>query len=352
LTGKSLIRVIEATKTFGALRAIDGVSIDVRQGEFLALLGPSGCGKTTLLRAIAGFENLQSGRIEIDGQDVTGEPPYRRPVNMVFQSYALFPHLNVTANVAFGLRQDGLERAEIDRRVADALALVRLDGLAQQRPDRLSGGQRQRVALARALVKRPKALLLDEPMAALDRKLREATRSELVRLQRDSGTTFIMVTHDQEEALATASRVAVMREGRLVQIGTPEDIYDRPISRWAAEFVGEINVFDAVMAEGGDLIAPSLGHRVGRAETIERGSVFGLRPERIGLLPVAGEGGVEGIVIETSFLGDRVLMRVRVKAGGVLKVSLSADAARAGKVRHGAAVRLAWSEDAVMALAE
>src|SRR5437868_8896335 len=223
----ALLEISGASKRFGAVTAVDRVFLSIERGEFFALLGPSGCGKTTLLRLIAGFETPNEGRIVIDGADVTAIPPYARPVNMMFQSYALFPHLDVAGNIAFGLRQEGMQRRRREARVAEMLALVKMQGFERRRPHELSGGQKQRVALARALAKTPKLLLLDAPLAALDRKLREETRLDLTGIQQRLGTTFLVVTHDQEEALGMASRVAVMNEGRLVQIGTPTEIYER-----------------------------------------------------------------------------------------------------------------------------
>src|SRR3954452_10876729 len=240
----ALLDIIAASKSFAGSAAVDNVSLAVEPGEFFALLGPSGCGKTTLLRMIAGFETPDGGRIVIDGTDMTAVPPYRRPVNMMFQSYALFPHLDVARNVAFGLRQEGMERRRRERRVAEMLALVQMSDYARRRPHELSGVQKQRVALARALAKMPKLLLLDEPLAALDRKLREETRLELTGIQKRVGTTFLVVTHDQDEALGMASRIAVMNRGGLVQIGAPSEIYERPNSRFVAEFVGKVNLFE------------------------------------------------------------------------------------------------------------
>ena len=251
----ALLEIAGASKYFGATAAVDNVSFDVEPGELFALLGPSGCGKTTLLRLIAGFETPDSGRIVIDGTDITALPPYERPVNMMFQSYALFPHLDVAANIAFGLRQEGMERRRRDARVAEMLALVQMSDYARRRPHELSGGQRQRVALARALAKMPKLLLLDEPLAALDRKLREETRRELIGIQERVGTAFLIVTHDQEEALGMAAHVAVMNAGRIAQIGTPAEIYERPNSRFVADFVGEVNLFEGEVVEsGGDSV--------------------------------------------------------------------------------------------------
>ena len=243
-----LLRIEGVSKTFGNFRAVDRLSLDIRAGEFFALLGPSGCGKTTLLRMLAGFETPDEGRILLGGSDIAPVLPHERPVNMMFQNYALFPHLNVRDNIAFGLKRAGLPRAEIDTRVAEMVALVKLEGMEKRKPDQLSGGQKQRVALARSLARRPKILLLDEPLAALDRKLRESTQLELMELQRRLGMTFIIVTHDQEEAMTMANRIGVMDAGRLVQVATPRDIYEAPQSRWVAEFVGDVNLFEGEVA--------------------------------------------------------------------------------------------------------
>lgn len=241
---KTIIRFENVTKRYGKVLAVDDVSLSIDEGEFFALLGPSGCGKTTLLRMLAGFETPSEGRILIDGQDISKVPPNKRPVNMVFQSYAVFPHMTVADNVAYGLKVDGVHAAERDRRVQEALGLVKLDGYGARKPDQLSGGQRQRVALARALVKRPRVLLLDEPLSALDAKLREAMRSELTLLQEKVGITFLFVTHDQDEALAMASRCAVMNRGLLQQVATPSDLYEYPNSRFVADFIGSVNMFE------------------------------------------------------------------------------------------------------------
>src|SRR5580704_13778512 len=232
-----LLRIEGVAKKFGSFRAVDRVSLDVAAGEFFALLGPSGCGKTTLLRMLAGFETPDEGRILLDGKDIAQVLPHERPVNMMFQNYALFPHLNVRDNIAFGLRRAGMPPSEIGARVAEMVALVKLEGLEKRKPDELSGGQRQRVALARSLARRPQVLLLDEPLAALDKKLRESTQLELMELQRRLGMTFIIVTHDQEEAMTMADRIGVMDCGRLEQVATPRELYEAPHSRWIAEFV-------------------------------------------------------------------------------------------------------------------
>src|SRR5580692_9137409 len=243
-SGTPLLRIDAVIKTFGQFRAVDALSLDIHAGEFFALLGPSGCGKTTLLRMLAGFEVPDEGRILLNGKDIAQVLPHQRPVNMMFQSYALFPHLSVRDNIAFGLKRARMERAQLDARVAEMVALVKLDGLERRKPDQLSGGQKQRVALARSLARRPQVLLLDEPLAALDKKLRESTQLELMELQRRLGMTFVIVTHDQEEAMTVADRIGVMDAGRLDQVATPRELYEAPSSRWIAEFVGDVNLFD------------------------------------------------------------------------------------------------------------
>jgi spermidine/putrescine ABC transporter ATP-binding subunit len=322
-----IIRIEGATKRFGSTAAVDDVSLEIAANEFFALLGPSGCGKTTLLRLLAGLERAGGGRILIDGEDMAGVPPNRRPVNMVFQSYAVFPHMSVAQNVAYGLKVTGVPHAEIQGRVAEALAMVRLDGLDERQPDQLSGGQRQRVALARALIKRPKVLLLDEPLSALDRKLREEMQLELVRLQREVGITFLIVTHDQEEALSMADRIGVMDQGRLLQVAPPQELYESPSCRMVADFIGKMNLFpgrvidvraDALRVESelGELSFERAGLGRPRGDVGEVG--VAVRPEKIQLLrapPPDGLIAVHGRVAQLAYLGDASLVYVETAAG-------------------------------------
>lgn len=329
---RPIVEVEGVTKRFGAVQAVTGVDLEIARGELFALLGGSGCGKTTLLRLLAGFEQPDSGRILIDGQDMTGVPPYLRPVNMMFQSYALFPHLDVAGNIAYGLKRENVAKPQIASRVAEALALVKLEGLGARRPSQLSGGQRQRVALARALVKRPKLLLLDEPLAALDRKLREGTRFELVRLQEQIGLTFVIVTHDQAEAMSMASRLAVMNAGRIVQTGTPHELYERPATRFVADFIGLANILET---------AP--------------GRWLALRPEKIAISAErpGTEHAVAGKVVEVAYEGDRSLYRVAVDAGRPMQVAqMNIARARESTYRRGDSVWLGWTDDAGQVLHE
>ncbi|WP_315724648.1 MULTISPECIES: ABC transporter ATP-binding protein [unclassified Bradyrhizobium] len=326
-----ILRIENVVKTFGSFRAVDGVSLDIRAGEFFALLGPSGCGKTTLLRMLAGFETPDEGRILLSGEDIAQVLPHERPVNMMFQNYALFPHLNVRDNIAFGLRRAGMPRAEIATRVAEMVALVRLEGLEKRKPDQLSGGQKQRVALARSLARRPQVLLLDEPMAALDRKLRESTQFELMELQRRLGMTFIIVTHDQEEAMTVASRIGVMNAGKLEQVAVPRRLYEEPASRWVAQFVGDINLFEGEVTArephrlrvstttAGELVAAQPVAPINESKV-----AVAIRPEkiRLALRRPAGDAAaincVEGIISDASYLGGKTVYKIRLDGGAAV----------------------------------
>jgi spermidine/putrescine ABC transporter ATP-binding subunit len=336
----AIIRFENVTKRFDKVVAVDHVNLQIQEGEFFALLGPSGCGKTTLLRMLAGFETPTEGRILIDGKDVAPLPPNKRPVNMVFQSYAVFPHMKVADNVGYGLKMDGVSEDERKRRVAEALELVKLDGLGDRMPDQLSGGQRQRVALARALVKRPRVLLLDEPLSALDAKLRDQMRSELTSLQEKVGITFIIVTHDQDEALAIATRCAVMNRGVLAQVATPADLYEFPNSRFVADFVGTVNLFEGVLEKdepdhaivrAPELAAPVyLDHGVTGAQGA---TVWvALRPEKIemhkrveGQQPFKMEDAPEGmnvapgVIRDIVYLGSETNYEVEIDGGRRVK---------------------------------
>jgi len=334
-----LLRLDGVVKRFGAFRAVDGVSLDIRAGEFFALLGPSGCGKTTLLRMLAGFETPDQGHILLNGKDIARLLPHERPVNMMFQSYALFPHLNVHDNVAFGLKRAGMERAAIAKRVAEMLALVKLEELEKRKPDQLSGGQRQRVALARSLARRPQVLLLDEPLAALDKKLRESTQWELMELQRRLGMTFIIVTHDQEEAMTVASRIGVMDAGRLDQVATPRELYEAPASRWIAEFIGDVNLFEGevksrennrltvITRDAGDVVVAEPPNLV--AKTVVS---VAIRPEKVKLSrrgPVSDVvnaesiNRLEGVVTDVSYLGGLTTYKVKLDSGAVVRSSMA-----------------------------
>ena len=303
-------------KRFGAARALDGVSLTIRENEFYALLGPSGCGKTTLLRVLAGFETPDEGAISLDGKDLIVIRPNRRPINMMFQSYALFPHLSVFNNIAYGLRMDGVRGSDLEERTRDALAMVQLDGLESRRPHQLSGGQRQRVALARALVKRPRVLLLDEPLAALDKKLRGQMQIELKRLQHVVGITFVVVTHDQEEALVMADRIALMREGRIVQEGTPKELYERPASYFVADFIGDMNFFAGTCCAEGLRLATGTTLHGPVASGEDSQAWLAVRPDKLALSarrPASSEdNALEGEVVDISYGGDYLSIRLRV----------------------------------------
>jgi putrescine transport system ATP-binding protein len=359
----ALLEIIAASKRFATTAAVDQVSLSVAQGEFFALLGPSGCGKTTLLRLIAGFETPDSGHILIDGVEMGAVPPYARPVNMMFQSYALFPHLDVAGNVAFGLRQERMERRRRDARVAEMLALVQMSDYTRRQPHELSGGQKQRVALARALAKMPKLLLLDEPLAALDRKLREETRLELTGIQERVGTTFLVVTHDQEEALGIASRIAVMNRGRLVQIGPPAEIYERPNSRFVADFVGAVNLFEGEVVAGfnvrclaiadADQPVPLPQPPIGLPTELPTGSrlVVALRPEKLLLSTERPQGFALAATIATiAYQGGQSTIHLATGSGLGLRAHLPSAAAQ--RLDRGAAVWASWAPGDAVVLTE
>jgi putrescine transport system ATP-binding protein len=329
-----LVRFDAVSKRFGKIPALEALTLDIFQGEFFALLGPSGCGKTTLLRLLAGFERPSAGRILLDGRDVSDTPPHRRPVNMMFQSYALFPHLTVERNIAFGLKQEGMPKSDIARRVTELLALVRLERYADRKPDQLSGGERQRVALARSLAKRPRVLLLDEPMAALDKKLRQETQFELMELQAKLGTTFLIVTHDQDEAMTVADRIAVMERGQIVQVGPPVEIYERPNSRYVADFIGEVNIIEGRLVSSTPertLIATDTGWRLATTPGVELASGattwVALRPEKLRIATEpprqAPENLFVGTVGEIGYLGNMSIYKVRLDTGHVWKAAVA-----------------------------
>lgn len=332
---KPFVQIEQISKKFGAFTAVDSVSLDIYKNELFCLLGGSGSGKSTLLRMLAGFDKPTSGRILIDGVDMSNIEPWKRPVNMMFQSYALFPHLSVEANVAFGLRREGVRSQEVKQRVAEMLDMVQLGHLAKRKPFMLSGGQRQRVALARALIKRPKLLLLDEPLGALDKKLREETQFELINLQDELGITFIVVTHDQEEAMTLATRIGVMNQGQIAQIAEPHQVYECPNSRFVAEFIGNVNMFEGtVMSEDSDsvtvhspdmdnLIKIDKEHATGCAPT--QSVCVAIRPEkmRISRDPMDGNTNTtSGIVTDYAYMGSQSIYKVRLHSGKEVRVTL------------------------------
>lgn len=352
-----LMRIEDVSKRFGNFAAVDGVSLQIGAGEFFALLGPSGCGKTTLLRMLAGFEMPDEGGIWLDGHNIADVPPHLRPVNMMFQNYALFPHLSVEANIAFGLKRAGLPKDEIAARVTEMIALVRLQGLERRKPDQLSGGQRQRVALARALARRPRLLLLDEPLAALDKKLRAETQAELVQVQRRLGMSFIIVTHDQEEAMMLADRIGVMNQGKLVQVATPRMLYERPETRWVAGFVGDINLFEGQVITRGNgcvtVATPAAGvFRV--AGEVEAGQAVSIavRPEKLSLSREISSGEVNaqpGEVVDADYLGGLTRYRVKLAGGDIVQVARANTAGAGAAFEAGQTVTVSFApEDAVV----
>jgi putrescine transport system ATP-binding protein len=363
------VRIVHVTKKFGDFVAVDEVSLDIRRGEIFCLLGGSGSGKTTLLRMLAGFERPSAGTIYIDGVDMSTIPPYERPVNMMFQSYALFPHMSVEKNVAFGLEQEGLSRDAIHRQVGEILDIVKMNGFAARKPHQLSGGQRQRVALARALVKRPKLLLLDEPLAALDKKLREHTQFELLNIQQRLGVTFIVVTHDQEEAMTLGQRLGVMNHGRIVQVGTPSDIYESPATRFVADFIGSVNMFEGRVSheqtEGVCLECDELGAalRAERTVSCTLGATVwaAIRPEKINISrrppPAAAAGArensVRGVVREIAYMGDMSIYLVQLGSGKMVRVTVpNTTRGRERPIAREETVWLSWHGSSPVVLTE
>ena len=328
----AFLQIQDVVKDFDGFKAVNEVSLDIAKGEIFALLGSSGCGKSTLLRMLAGFETPTSGRIVLDGQDLADLPPYKRPMNMMFQSYALFPHLTVWENIAFGLKREGQPREQIAERVEAMLKLVQLSKFAQRKPHQLSGGQQQRVALARSLAKQPQMLLLDEPLGALDKKLREQTQIELVNIIEQVGVTCVMVTHDQEEAMTMANRVAIMSEGRFLQVGAPGDVYETPATRFVADFIGNVNLMDGTLdvdeTDHCIIGCADCRHYVGHGITGNEGMAVtvALRPEKIHLSRAKPEGEfnqVQGTVKEMSYFGSYTVYHLQLASGAMLKVSMA-----------------------------
>jgi spermidine/putrescine transport system ATP-binding protein len=348
-TGSPEIQLLDLEKRFREVRAVDGVSLDVQAGEFFSLLGPSGCGKTTTLRMIGGFELPTGGTILLRGRDVTNDPPDKRPVNMVFQNYALFPHLDVGENVAFGLKRRNVPKDETVRRVGEALELVNLTGYERRRPNQLSGGQQQRVALARALVNRPNVLLLDEPLGALDLKLRRRLQLELKRIQVEVGITFVYVTHDQEEALTMSDRIAVMHAGKVEQLGTPEELYERPTSRFVADFIGSTNLLlgtieaDGVVRLSSGEVAPVAHDGLPIGTEIE----VSVRPEAIAIVPASAPGALRASVEQAAYLGSTVSYQLRTSGGLALTVLSPKTGTR---LPVGSDVAVTWSPSEALIL--
>ena len=341
-----LLRVDGVRAVYGDTVALHDVSLDIADNEFFALLGPSGCGKTTLLRSIAGFETPESGRIEVDGEDLIAMPAHKRPVNMMFQSYALFPHLSVERNIAYGLEAEGLPKAEVRRRVGEVMDVVGLAQLGRRRPAQLSGGQRQRVALARAIVKRPRLLLLDEPLSALDRQVRASMQLELKRLQHEVGLTFVVVTHDQEEAMSMADRIAVLRDGHLEQLATPQELYAEPATRFVAAFIGSANLLDGIATTAG-VEVPGFGEVPARhAFSAGAPATAVVRPEDVELVPDAATAALVGTVVDTYFMGGASTISVEVRG---VATPILASVHGASRLARGDAVGVRFGRAAVVA---
>ncbi len=362
---KPFIQIEGISKYFGEFVAVDSVSLDIYQGELFSILGSSGCGKTTLLRILAGLEVPTNGHISIDGVDMTNVPAYERPVNMMFQSYALFPHMTVEQNVAYGLKKEKVPAPELKDRVRQILELVKLSSFTARKPDQLSGGQQQRVALARALVKRPKVLLLDEPLAALDKKLREHTQFELVNIQDRLGVTFVVVTHDQEEAMTLSTRIAVMNEGRFVQVGTPGEIYEHPETRFTADFIGKINMFDGVVntivGNAVEIHCKELNDPISvpcdLSLTVDASVAVAVRPEKIFISKEPPESAdrisIKGIVLDLGYFGNLSLYRVRLSSGKIIEVSAQNRRREARRtVEWDDEVFLSWDQSSTILLNE
>jgi putrescine transport system ATP-binding protein len=363
---RAFLQIQDVVKDFDGYKAVNHVSLDIAKGEIFALLGSSGCGKTTLLRMLGGFETPTSGRIVLNGQDLAGLPPYERPLNMMFQSYALFPHLSVADNVAFGLKREGLPAAQIAERVDAMLKLVQLTKFAKRKPHQLSGGQQQRVALARSLAKKPQMLLLDEPLGALDRKLREQTQIELVNIIEQVGVTCVMVTHDQEEAMTMASRIAIMSEGSFLQVGTPSEIYETPATRFVADFIGNVNLMDGTLV--GDhpdhcvIDCGDVTHHVGHGITGNEGMAVtvAVRPEKIRITrhrPAAHDHGelnlVRGTVKDMAYFGSHTVYHLQLPSGGLLKISEhNAERHRDDALTWGDTAHASWPDTAQVVLTQ
>lgn len=361
-TQESYVRIENISKKFDGFAAVDDVSFSIRKGEIFALLGASGCGKSTLLRMLAGFETPTAGKILLDGVDLAGMPPYRRPINMMFQSYALFPHMTVEQNIAYGLKQDGLPKTEIRERVHEMLQLVRMESFAKRKPHQLSGGQQQRVALARSLSKGPKLLLLDEPMGALDKKLRTQMQLEVVRIIERLGVTCVMVTHDQEEAMTMAHRIAIMEAGQIRQIGTPAEIYEQPNCRYTASFIGSVNLFEGTLGEDQvdhcTVVTPDLEMPiyVGHGITGVSGMpvAFAIRPEKVSMSkarPEQSHNCASGVIQDIAYLGSESVYHVRLSSGKMVQVEL-VNAVRWGSERFtwDDAVWIYWEDESGVVL--